>query len=593
MAEASVAEQNLPSHWRLKPSWTGCEELAGQTRIPRLLSQLLYNRGIANADEARRFLQPTLNDLIDPHQMNGMRTAATRLQQAITNGEKIVLYGDYDVDGIAGVAILWRCLQLAGVTADYYVPHRIEEGYGLNTEAIDQLVRNGADLIVTVDCGISAHEQAQHAAGLGVDLIITDHHKPDSTLPHAVAIVHPNLPDQNYPNKYLSGAAVAFKLAWALAQQLSGTPKVTPEFRDFLIDATALAALGTIADVVPLQGENRILAKFGLEGLAASNNTGIVALIEAAGLTGARLQSTDIGFRLAPRLNAAGRMGHARLAVELFTKSEPERAQQIAAYLESQNRKRQKTEKDITADAMRQVTALAMDKPPWRCLVLAGDNWHAGVIGIVASRLVDKYHKPSVVISLQGDRATGSCRSIDGFDMHLALQNCSQHLLNFGGHAMAAGVRLEAAGIEAFRNTLNEYACQKLTDNDLTPTVEIDAQVTLAELDLHTAEMISRLEPFGTGNKKAVLLARNLRLTCPPRRMGRKGNHLQLSVAAAGDDEAHLRSGGVMRAVAFGKSQWEKKLLNANTFDLVFSPNINRFNGNTTVEMTTHDLITY
>ncbi|MCP4707718.1 MAG: single-stranded-DNA-specific exonuclease RecJ, partial [Planctomycetes bacterium] len=408
MTKAAVKKTMEQLHWRVKPLWNQRDQMASKLQLPDLVTQLLYNRGVSELEQAKKFLQPSLKDLIEPQHFTGIDNAVERINQALKTGEKIVLYGDYDVDGITGVAILWHCLKLNGVDVEYYVPHRIEQGYGLNPESIRQLAEKGTKLIITVDCGVSAHQCADLTADLGVDLIITDHHNVEDDLPQAVAIVHPDLPGGEYPNKSLCGAGVAFKLAWALAQKFSGASKVTREFRDFLVSATGLAALGTIADVVPLQGENRILARFGLEGLAVSADTGIKALIAAAGLTGEKLDSFDVGFKLAPRLNAAGRMGHARLAVELFTRAGKERAKEIAQYLESQNRQRQKVEKNITADAIAQVTDLKMDNPNWRGIVAAGDQWHGGVIGIVASRIVDKFHRPTVVISLQDDKALGS-----------------------------------------------------------------------------------------------------------------------------------------------------------------------------------------
>ncbi|KPK78197.1 MAG: hypothetical protein AMJ79_00470 [Phycisphaerae bacterium SM23_30] len=576
--------------WRVKPAWQGRRQLAAKLHVPELVAQLLYNRGISEWQEARQFLQPSLNDMFEPQHLTGIDTAVKRINRALTDGEKIVLYGDYDVDGIAGVAILWHCLKLAGIQVDYYVPHRIEEGYGLNTKAIRRLAEKGAQLVVTVDCGISTLQCAEMAADLGVDLIITDHHQPEDKLPKAAAIVHPNLPGGEYPNKSLCGAGVALKLAWALAQKFSGAQKVSSQFREFLISATGLAALGTIADVVPLQGENRVLARFGLEGLAASKDTGIKALIEAAGLTGARLDSFDIGFKLAPRLNAAGRMGHARLAVELFTRAGAERAREIAQYLESQNRRRQKVEKETAAQALQQVADLGMDSRQWRGIVTAGQGWHGGVIGIVASRIVDKYHRPTVVISQQDDKVMGSCRSIEGFDICQALEACREHLLEFGGHEMAAGLSLKPDKIEAFRNAFNNYTCQHLSEKDLIPTLEIDAEIDLTELDLKTVEIIEHLGPFGAGNPQVMLVARDLRLMSPPRRIGSQSEHLQLHVAGGDDHQAHLRPGGVIRAVAFGKAGWEKKLLDADTFDLVFEPVINRFNLNITVEMIARDI---
>jgi len=590
MPTKTAKEQPTENLWQIQSVWPQRNELAKKLRISGLIAQLLYNRGIANFDAAQKFLQPSLQDLIEPEQLHGIPQAVQRIRRAIRAQEKIVLYGDYDVDGIAGVAILWQCLQRAGVEVDYYVPHRIEEGYGLNADAIRQLAQKQTNLIITVDCGISGFEAAQLAAELGIDLIITDHHQIEDELPPALTILHPDLPGQDYPYKDLCGAGVAFKLAWALAQDFSESQKVKPKFREFLLSATGLAALATIADVVPLQGENRILAHYGLTGLAASDNCGIRALIEASGLTGAALNSAHIGFRLAPRLNAAGRMGHARLAVELFTRSNPVRAREIAAYLENQNQQRRKVEKQITEEAAEQVKTLGMHKDDWRGIVVAGEGWHGGVIGIVASRLVDKFHKPAVVISLTEDKAMGSCRSINGFDICRALQSCSQHLTNFGGHAMAAGLNLEPENIESLRNDFNRFACDHLSSHDLQGILRVDAEVKLSDLNVKVLEMIERLGPFGAGNPEVMLTASNLKLVGPPRRMGPKNDHLQFMVADADDPQSHMRPGGILRAVAFGKAKWDKKLLDADTLALAFEPTLNRFNGNTSVELLVRDV---
>ncbi|MBN2211137.1 MAG: single-stranded-DNA-specific exonuclease RecJ, partial [Sedimentisphaerales bacterium] len=498
--------------WRVAAVWEGREELAKQLHVPRLVAQLLYNRGIRTAEEGRRFLQPSLSDLIEPDRMGGMAAAVKRIHQALQNNEKIVLYGDYDVDGITGVAILWRCLKLMGREVDFYVPHRLEEGYGLNDDAMRQLAADGAGLIITVDCGISAVETAALARRLGVDLIITDHHKMEGAPPEACAVVHPNLPGETYPNPYLCGAGVAFKLAWALSQHFTGAKKVSTEFREFLLAATSLAALGTIADVVELVGENRVIASWGLQGLAAADDPAIKALIQACGLTGAALQATDIGFRLAPRLNAAGRMGHARLAMELFTRAGEDRAREIARYLESQNAQRQKVEKQITEEALTQIKTLGMDGEDWRGIVAAGEKWHGGVVGIVANRIVDRYHRPAVVIAAGDEPAMGSCRSVAGVDMCAALEMCREHLLSFGGHTMAAGLKLSRENIDAFRAAFNEAVGKLAVDEEtLTPTLDIEAEVTIRELDVPTVAAIDRLGPFGQGNPHVRLVARNLR----------------------------------------------------------------------------------
>ncbi len=591
MAKLRIKKNIAKSEWDVKPFWPERQQLAEKLSIPEIIIQLLYNRGITDPKEVQKFLQPSLSDLVEPARLIGVEKAVKRIRKAIAGDERIMIYGDYDVDGITGVSILWHCLKLAGKEVEYYVPHRIDEGYGLNEEAIKQLASEGVDVMITVDCGISAVHEAQVAKECGIDLIITDHHQMADQLPEAFAIVHPGLEGQDYPNQNLCGAAVAFKLAWAIAQEFSGHQKVSPEFRQFLVNATSLVALGTIADVVPLIGENRVLTRFGLSGLAHSENVGVAALVQACGLDGEKIDSTDIGFKLAPRLNAAGRMGHARLAIDLFTKSNPLKAREIATYLESQNKLRQKVEKDITNQAVEQFKSLGMDNGEHYGLVLAGENWHGGVIGIVASRIVDKYHCPTFVISIEDGVAKGSGRSIPGFNLYQALQHCSEHLIEFGGHHMAAGIKIDVSKIDAFRATFNEYVKDSILEEKLVRTIHIDAEATIRQLDIKMVEMIDRLAPFGQGNPHVLLVAKDLKLASPPKTMGKKGDHLQMMVASKSDENPQLGPGRMIRAVGFGKAKWEKKLVDAESFDLVFEPKINRFNGNTSVEIIAEDII--
>jgi single-stranded-DNA-specific exonuclease len=578
-----ASKKTEASVWQVIEPWADRDKLAGQLRVPALVSQLLYNRGISTVEQGREFLQPSLKDLIEPEKLTGIAAAVKRIRRGLDNKDKIVIYGDYDVDGIAGVSILWECFELAGHEVDFYVPHRLDEGYGLNVEAVRELAGKGVKLIITVDCGVAAFDSAAEAKRLGVDLVITDHHKVKGGAVEAEAVVHPDLPGQEYPNKQLCGAGVAFKLAWALAQEFSGAMKVSEKFRDFLLSAVSLVALGTVADIVELKGENRTLTVFGMNGLVASKNTGIRALIDAAGLKGVKLHSSDLGFKLAPRLNAAGRMGHARLAIELFTKSSVQKAVEIAGYLESQNRLRQKVEKEITEQALSQIVALGMNSDSWRGLVVAEDNWHGGVIGIVASRIVDKYNRPTIVIGRNGSKAMGSCRSVRGFDIHEALLHCNEHLISFGGHAMAAGLNIRPDNIESLRVAFNNYASEHLTKDSLVKKLEIDAEVSLAELDLPTVKLIEGMGPFGTGNPYIKLVSRGLRLVGQPQRMGKQADHLAMTVCQP-------PGGTMMRAVAFSRGDLEKKLIDAESFDIVFEPTVNRFNGNYHVEMHVKDI---
>ena len=580
----------MVKQWQISPDWPGRDDLARQLRISPILAQLLHHRNISDPDAARKFLYPALKDLEDPASLPGVSVAADRICQAVDRREKIFIYGDYDVDGLTGTAILWHCLKLVDADVHCYVPHRIEEGYGLNCQAITELAEQGAKLIISVDCGISAFEPAKLVTKLGLDLIITDHHRIDSDLPTCCAIVHPALPETNYPCQYLSGAGVAFKLAWFLAQRFSNDStspsaasptRVSDSFREFLISATGLAALGTIADVVPLTGENRILAAFGLKGLASSSYPGIQALIESAGLTGSKLESYDIGFKLAPRINAAGRMGHARLALDLLTHATPARAAKIAAYLEQQNKQRRKVELEITEQAVRQVTDRHLDTPDTRALVLAQPGWHAGVIGIVASRIIDRFYRPTVMIALEDSQGQGSARSIPGFIIFEAFHACRQYLNTFGGHAMAAGLTISAENIKPFTEAFTEYAADHLDPADLQPLLRIDAA---ASLDMITEELlidINRLAPFGQANPRPLLITEACTVLGDPLTVGKTNQTLQFSVA---------RDGTTRKCVAFRQARLLKKLSACQTVSLAYRPILNEFNGYRSAELQVEDM---
>jgi len=449
--QAPAALRNAAKQWVIKPADDRCGQLAKSLKISPVVAQVLLNRGIADVHTASAFLRPKLTELIPPEKMPGATKAAAIIKQAIEEKKKITVYGDYDVDGITGISILWHLIQILKGDVDFYVPHRVDEGYGLNAKAVEHLSRTGTKLIVTVDCGITAVESAKLAKKLGIDLIITDHHRFSDELPDVKAIVHPAI-DKSYPNQASAGAMVAFKLAWELANKFNTGARLDSELREFMLNAASLAAMGTVADVVDLKGENRILVSFGLKSLAECKLSGIKALIETAGLTETSLDSYSIGFRLAPMLNAAGRMGHARLAVELLTSDNDMRSMKIAEYLKQQNEQRRRCERKIFKCACEMITQQGLNHPDHKTIVLANADWHIGVIGIVASRIVDKYHRPTILINSDEPLAQGSGRSIEGFDILSAVKTCSKHLKNFGGHAMAAGVRLPAENIEQFAN---------------------------------------------------------------------------------------------------------------------------------------------
>ncbi len=602
-----------PRRWNLAPAHADAAELASKLRVSPLVAQILLSRGYAEADACRDFLSPTLKCLHPPALIPNLTRAAERIAKAVRDREKIVIYGDYDVDGITATAILWHAIKVLGGEADYYIPHRIDEGYGLNADALAQICDNGAKLIVTVDCGVTAVEPAAVARERGVDLIVTDHHEwreiadcglriaddgeadtvssnpkseirnPKSPLlPDCFTVVHPRLPTGGpaYPNPYLCGAGVAFKLAWGVGLVISGADRVSEGFRKFLLDATALCALGTIADVVPLVGENRVLAHFGLTGLRNSRLAGLQALIASAGLTGQRLDSYDVGFKLAPRLNACGRMGHAARAVEMLTRADPDRAAQIADFLEGENRQRQAVEKKIVEQAIEQV--MEQGGPDRACaLVVAREEWHPGVIGIVASRLVDKFHRPTVMIALNNGHGQGSARSIAGFHLARALDACTEHLEAHGGHEMAAGLKIETAKLADFRAAFCAYASSQLRPEDLVAELPLDALATLDQLTEALVKDLHRLGPFGHANRKPLLCCRDLELTAPARRVGASGDHLQI----------HVRQRDrLMKCIAFGYGPMEAKLSLGTRIDLAVEPQINEYNGYTNVELIVKDL---
>lgn len=578
---ASRAWRPKTLKWETAQQWAGTEDLARRIGTAPLVAQVLANRGITDATAGKAFLNPKLSDLHDPEQLQGTRPAADRIAQAVEKQERIVIYGDYDVDGITAIAILHACLKLVQADVHFYVPHRLEEGYGVNAEAIEKIIAQGAKLLITVDCGISAAEPLTLATRAGLDVIVTDHHSlPDpDKIPDVTAIVHPAIGD--YPNRHLAGAGVAYKLAWEVARTICGNKRVDEPMRDFLLNATCLGALGTIADVVPLLGENRSLTAYGLRGLPASSNPGLQALLESVNLSDSKIDAYHVGFVLAPRINACGRMGHARLAVELLTNTDPVRCKEIAQYLAKQNTERRRIDREITQQAIEMVESSESGSER-RAIVLWSQDWHGGVIGIVASRLVERFSCPVVLMAINGDRTgQGSARSVPGFHMRDALAACGEHLISFGGHAMAGGLRIDRDNIESFAKTFTRYAGNHVTDKQLTPTLKIDAETTLAELNFKVAEHIMRLGPFGQGNPRPIFAVRNCRILTPPKRMGRSGGTVGLLL---GQGEAR------MRAVGFGMGELVDHLVGIDTIDLAAQPVLNTFNGRTSVELQIKDV---
>ena len=589
-----------PKRWNIAEPHPAVEELAAKLKSSPLLAQALLNRGISEPIDCATFLRPSLKNLHEPFAIANLRHAAERIAIAIRDKEPIVVYGDYDVDGITATSILWHAITLFGGSVEFYVPHRVDEGYGLNSEAITQICDQGAKLIITVDCGVTAIEQAKVAKARGVDLIITDHHEwkeshvvgegvipsvhqePTPILPDCYTLVHPRLGnDPVYPNPHLCGAGVAFKLAWGLGLVMSGGNRVSEEFRNFLVEATALAGLGTIADVVPLVGENRVLAHFGLGGLKQTKLRGLIALIDSAGLAGQKLDSYDVGFKLAPRLNACGRMGHARLAVEMLTKASEAQAIEIATYLEQQNRDRQAMERKILDAALEQVQEQGFDQDSCHGIVLGAEGWHPGVIGIVASRIVDRFHRPTVMIAMTNGHGQGSGRSIAGFHLTKALEACREHLETFGGHEMAAGLKLKSTHFEAFREAFGEHAKTAISPESLVAQLPLEGLATLDQITTALVTDLHRLGPFGHANRKPLLACRGLEIAAIPRRVGKTGDHLQLQVR----DKT-----GSMKCIAFNYGAMFDQLGPGVKIELAVEPTINEFNGRKNVELEVKDL---
>jgi len=576
-------QRGVRRRWRLADPQPAADELARSLGTHPLVGQLLARRGITDRDAAEQFLRPSLQHLHDPANLPGCADAADRIVHAIRSGQRICLYGDYDVDGVTGLAILYHTLRAADPNVDVqrYIPHRIDEGYGLNAEALGTIIDHGAELIVSVDCGATAVHPAAVTRERGVDMIITDHHELGSELPEAHTIVHPRLQDGAYPFGDLCGAGVAYKLAWQIARTFCGSERVSETFRTLLVDLLSLAALGTVADVVPLVDENRTLVQYGLGRIKHTRFEGLNALIDAARLRDETIDAYHVGFVLGPRLNACGRMGHAIEACRLLTDATGDDARRIAADLNAANDQRRDTERAIFQQAADRITERGYDKDDCRVIVLEDDTWHPGVVGIVCSRLVEKFGRPVVLLNTADNQAQGSARSIDAFNIHDAFTACAEHLDSYGGHAMAAGLKLPAASIEIFRDALTDYANAHLTRDDLAVALDLDGEVALADVTVDLVDEINRLAPFGRGNEQPVLLVPNVRIAQPPRPVGQQGAHLVLVVEQAGTTR---------RAIAFRMGPYADRVAEGQTLDLAVKPKINEWNGRRNAEIEIADL---
>ena len=555
-------------------------EIASTLGLNPAIARVLANRRVApDAAGLDAYMRPALAGLHDPFLLRDMDAAVDRIARAIGAGEKITVYGDYDADGITSTSLLVRVFAFLGHPVDYYIPHRLDEGYGMHTDALRRIAEAGTRLVITVDNGISALEQVDAARAMGMDVVVTDHHRPGPVLPRAVAVVNPNRADCTNPNRHLAGVGVAFKLAHAMLKHHRVEPARAVAFLRSVLD---LVAIGTVADVAPLVDENRTLVKHGLERVGATTNAGIAALKDLLDMGPGAVTAEKVGFQIAPRLNAAGRTQHASVCVELLTTDDPGRADAIAGQLEDCNRERRSVEAGIFEQSLALVRRHP-DLDSQRVLVVSGPDWHIGVIGIVASKLLDAFGRPTIVISEMNGHGKGSARSVEGFNIHAALEACSEHLVTFGGHPGAAGLQIDTHRIGAFREAINRHAGEALPEGGAEPSLLIDTEVRAGELDMGLAVGAGVLEPFGQANPAPVFAMRGMTLAEQPRVVG--NNHLKLTLSAPNAPR--------IAAIGFGMGGHAAELSRTArpSIDVAFEPAINDyFAGTERLEMRLRDL---
>jgi single-stranded-DNA-specific exonuclease len=565
----------------MPPRWDpqGCDEtestrLAAALGTAPIVARLLCQRGLSDPETAARFLNPSLDHLHDPMALADMRVAVDRLMAAIDRRERIAIHGDYDVDGVTSTVILRRALELLGADVVHFIPERLKDGYGLQPAAVERLHADGVSLVVSVDCGIRGADAARRARELGVDLIVTDHHEPDVELPPALAVINPKRRDCPYPDKYLAGVGVALKLVQALCRRA--------QRESWLPGFVKVAAIGTLADVVPLVGENRVIAKVGLDLLSRGpHKIGLRSLLDISGLSGKTIDGYHISFMLAPRVNAAGRMSTPDIATRLLLAADEAMAEEVRALaiqLDGENVRRQEEEAGILA-AARKIVQSDPDVGARSVLVVAAEGWHRGVIGIVASKLVDMFHRPAIVLSIDGSVAQGSCRSISKFDMLGALERCAHLLDRFGGHKQAAGLTLDAARIKDLRLAVNAVADECLGPEDLMPRLRIDGDLSFRGITGPVAAGVASLAPFGSGNPRPVFAARQVEIVDGPRKLNER--HLKMALK---------QEGRIFRAVAWRAAERHDALAgNKSAVDVAFSLDQNQYNGETFVELSIAD----
>ncbi|MCR5146407.1 MAG: single-stranded-DNA-specific exonuclease RecJ [Clostridia bacterium] len=534
--------------------------------LSRLLATIIVNKGLKTKQEIEVFLNPTRNDFYDPYLMPDMKIAVDRIVKAIENKEKVIIYGDYDVDGITSITVLKQFLADRGLEVDSYIPNRLDEGYGLNKAAIDKIVSENYNLMITVDCGISGIEEIDYANSLGLETIVTDHHEPTEVLPNALAVVDAKRKDNQYPFNQLAGVGVVFKVIQAISKVYELEEKEYLKYLD-------IVCVGTISDIVPLVDENRVITKLGLKLVEVTKNVGLKALLTAIGYK--KIDSSAISFGVAPRINACGRMGHEQDALQLFLTKNLVEATNISKKLNEYNKERQDIEKRIFEQVLNKIENEEKDKP---CIVLADENWHHGVIGIVSSKVTEMYYKPSILICFEDGEGKGSGRSIPGFDLHEALSKCSNHIDRFGGHSMAIGISVTKDEYENFKNDFEEYV--KTTNiSELTPVVRVDEEVDSRDMNINVVNELSMLEPFGEANKMPIFMYRNLRINSI--RALSEGKHLKLTLK-----DENL----VIDAIGFNMGHLVNDYLLGDKIDILGNLEINSFNGRESVQFNLKDI---
>ena len=554
-----------------KHDHVAAKRFAAELKVSPLLAALLIARGFGDVEKALQFLEPCLDHLHDPSLLKGIDAASDRILKAIDENEKILIWGDYDVDGTTGTTLLRSVIRTLGGTSTFHIPNRFTEGYGVNITALEQAKAEGISLAITVDCGIRSFEPLEWAKANGLDVIVTDHHLSDVSRgnPPAYSVVNPNQPGCEYPDKHLAGVGVAFKLAHHMLRERGKT--------DQLQDLLKITAIGTIADIMDLTGENRAIVALGLRDLPGTKNLGLKALMEAADCV-SEMTSYDIGFRVAPRINAAGRMDVARHVVELFECDDFSAARKLASMLDSRNRERQRTQQQITEMAFTEMSDLG----PHDFIVVAGDGWHRGVIGLAASKIAERAHRPTIVLSIENGFAHGSARSVSNFHLLEALESCSDLFEQFGGHAAAAGMKIRNENISELRGRLNKYAIEKLTEVQRTPVLNIDAHVSSYTLGLELVHELKKLEPFGAGNPKPVFVTKDLFVSDEAFVM--KEKHLRLKLQNP--------EGKRFEAVWWdGVDRSKGRTLRPGTgIEVAYTPEANIWQGNTRLQLVVHDL---